>query len=110
MIINFKQIWEKVVKPLEGTTVYTLKDREPNKIIEVSDSFLIRDSENDSPPQTIPIEVFETVYNFIMDKGEISRVEINKALPKRFSSILCAVLARAPNIGYDLNPIRIYKK
>ncbi|WP_146113647.1 hypothetical protein [Sphingobacterium gobiense] len=110
MKINFDDIWEKVIKPLEGKTVHTLDEKKPNKIVEVTNEYLKRNSENDSPAQTIPKEVFETVYNYIMDKGEISRMEINKTLPKRFSSIVCTVLAEAPNIAYELRPVRLFKK
>ena len=80
------------------------------KFLKVTDESLTRDSENDSPPQTIRKEVFETVYSHIMANGTISRLYINEKLPKRFSSIVCAVLTEAHNIGYELRPIRLYKK
>src|SRR5690606_40155093 len=71
----------------DGNTVYTLKNNKPNKILKVSDESLKRDSENDSPTQTIPKEVFKIVYNHVIEKGQITRVEINAALPHRYSSI-----------------------
>jgi|SRR5690606_20443433 len=110
MNISFDQIWEKVIIPLEGKTVYTLDESNPNEILKVTNEGLTRDSESDSPPQTIPTEVFEAVYNYIMVNGTISRKYINEKLPKRYSSIVCAVLAEAPNIGYELRPIRLFKK
>lgn len=110
MNIDFNQIWERVIKSLEGKTVSTLDKSKPNEIVEVTDEYLTRDSENDSRPQKIPREVFEAVYNYIISNGEITRTYINEQLPKRYSSIVCAVLAKAPNIGFDLNPVRLYKK
>lgn len=110
MKIHFDQIWKKVIVPLEGKAIYTLDKKKPNKILEVTNENLTRDSENDSSSQTIPREVFEIVYNYVMENGEITRSEINGAMPKRFSSIVCAVLAKAPNIGYELKPVRLYKK
>ena len=110
MNIDFNQIWERVIRLLEGKTVTTLDKGKLNKIVEVTDEYLTRDSENDSPPQKIPREVFEAVYNHIISNGSITRKYINKQLPKRYSSIVCAVLAKAPNIGFDLNPVRLYKK
>lgn len=110
MNISFDQIWEKVIIPVEGKTIYTLDKRKRNKIVEMKATYLKIDSENDSPSQTIPREVFAAVYNYIMANGTISREYINEKLPKRFSSIVCAVLAEAPNIGYELRPIRLFKK
>lgn len=110
MNISFDQIWERVIKPLEGKTVTTLDEGKLNKIVEVTDEYLTRDSENDSPSQKIPREVFEDVYKYLISNGNITRMYINEKLPKRYSSIVCAVLAKAPNIGFDLNPVRLYKK
>ena len=110
MNISFDQIWDKVIIPLKGKTIYTLDEQKPNVIVDVNNHILERDSENDSPSQTISKEVFEVVYNYIMENGEITRAYINEKLPKRYSSIVCAVIATAPNIGYDVKPVRLYKK
>ncbi|PRD56031.1 hypothetical protein [Sphingobacterium gobiense] len=110
MNISFDQIWKKAIRPLEGKTICTLDEGKPNEILKVTNESLTRDSENDSPSQTIPREIFEAVYNYIMVNGTISREYINEELPKRYSSIVCAVLAKAPNIAYELRPVRFYKK
>lgn len=109
MNISFDQIWDKVIMPLKGKAIHTLDEQKANVIVEVNNLFLERDSENDSPSQTISKEVFEVVYNYIMENGEVTRAYINEKLPKRYSSIVCAVLAKAPNIGYDVKPVRLYK-
>jgi len=109
MNIRFDQIWDKVIMPLKGRIVYTLDEQKANVILDVNNNFLERDSENKSPSQKISKEVFEAVYNYIMENGEITRAYINEKLPKRYSSIVCAVLAKAPNIDYDVKPVRLYK-
>ncbi|NGM71672.1 hypothetical protein [Sphingobacterium sp. SGL-16] len=110
MNIQFEKIWNKVIKPLEGKILHTLKYNEPNTILKVTEDSLTRNSKNDSNPQTISKKEFELIYNHIMDNGSVSRSLINTVLPKRFSSIVCAVLSKAPNIKFDLNPIVLYKK
>lgn len=110
MKINFDEIWEKVIKKLKGTIILTLDEKKPNKILEVSDTSLTRDTENDSKSQEIPKEAFKEIYMHIMEKDSISRVEINNKYPNRYSAILCAVLAKCPNIRVELNPIRLFKK
>lgn len=110
MNINFNQIWDRVIKPLKGKTIHTLDEHCANFVIEVTDDFLERDSENNSPSQRISKQVFEIVYYYIMENGEITRTYINEKLPKRYSSIICTVLAKAPNIGHNVKPIRLYKK
>lgn len=107
---SFNQIRKKVIMPLEGKTIYTLDERNPNEILKVTSEGLTRGTENDSPSQTIPREVLRPCITIIMENGTISREYINEKLPKTFSSIVCAVLAEAPNIGYELRPIRLYKK
>jgi hypothetical protein len=109
MNINFDQIWDKVIIPLKGKTIYTLDEQKANFIVDVNNNFLERDSENESPSQKITKEVFAVVYNHIMQNGEITRTYINEKIPRRYSSIICAVLAKAPNIGYDIKPVRLYK-
>lgn len=110
MNIPFEQIWNKVIRPLEGKIVYTLDKASPNMIAKITNDSLTRNSNNTSKPQPISKQIFEVVYNQVMENGSISRIEINKAMPKRFSSIVCAVLAKAPNIRFELNPIKLYKK
>ncbi|UPZ35816.1 hypothetical protein MUB18_17070 [Sphingobacterium sp. PCS056] len=110
MKINFDEIWEKAIKQLEGTTILTLDYKKPNKILKVTETTLTRDTGNNSDSPPIPKDAFKSIYKQIMEKGTISRLEINNRYPKRFSSILCAVLAKCPNIGVELNPIRLFKK
>lgn len=110
MNISFNQIWDKVIIPLKGKTIYTLDEQKANIIIDVNNDFLERNSENESPSQKISKEVFEVVYNYIMENGEVTRAYINEKLPKRYSSIVCAILAKAPNIGYNVKPVKLYKK
>ncbi|MDR6733479.1 hypothetical protein [Sphingobacterium sp. 2149] len=110
MKISFDQIWDKVIVPLKGKTIYTLDENKANTIVDVNADFLERDSINESASQKIPKEVFEILYNYIMKNGEITRIYINEKLPERYSSIICTVLAKAPNICYDVKPIRLYKK
>ncbi|WP_286831662.1 hypothetical protein [Sphingobacterium sp. UBA6308] len=88
MNISFDQIWDKVIIPLKEKTIFTLDEQKPNVIVDVNNHILERDSENDSPSQTIFKEVFEVVYNYIMENGEVTRAYINEKLPKRYSSIV----------------------
>ncbi len=110
MKINFEDIWEMVIKPLEGETVYTLDFKKTNLIKKVTDNSVIRDSKSDSPSQPIPKEVFRTIYDDLMIDGFITRIAINDKFPKRFSSIVCTILAHAPNIGYELKPVRLFTR
>lgn len=110
MNLSFEQNWEKVVSPLKGRTVRTLRYKKVNKIIEVTKNHLVLKPKKSLRSQPIPKEIFEIIYKYIMDHEEITRVEINKAMPERFSSIVCAILAKFPNIGYDIKPIKLYRK
>lgn len=110
MNLSFDQIWDRVIVPLQGKTIYTLDEQQPNNILEATPEYIKRDSRNQSPPQKVPREIIKAVYLYLMEKGEVSRAYINKAFPDRYSSIICTVLAKAPNIGYHLHPLRLFKK
>lgn len=110
MKINFDFIWKEKIKPLEGLLLKTLDEGSNNRIIKVTDNYLERDSPNNTPPQKIPKDIFKAVYEEVMEKGELSRVDINKKYPKRYSSIICAVLVKLDGITYQLKPIKLVKR
>lgn len=82
MQVDFNRIWDKKIKPLEGLLLKTLDEGSENKITKVTENYLERNTANDTLPQKIPKDIFKAVYEEVLEKGELSRVDINKNIRK----------------------------
>ena len=93
------------IKPLSGKTVYTITGKE-NFIIEVSNDGIKRETSN-VKKGFIEIEIFEKIYNVLLNENQISRDEINHLYPKRASAFIASVFAEVDFISYSGRPAKL---
>ncbi len=102
---SFSHLWDNYIKPLSGKTVYTITGKE-NFIIEVSNDGIKRETSN-VKKGFIEIEIFEKIYNVLLNEYQISRDEINHLYPKRASAFIASVFAEVDFISYSGRPAKL---
>ncbi|RAJ05048.1 hypothetical protein LX64_02202 [Chitinophaga skermanii] len=100
----FKEIWQRDIMPLQGTTIKTQTRQLTNEIVAVTGTHLTRISSNHRE-SSIPYEKFEIVFNELLKNGTITRKQIdtlNKSIhPKiRAASIMMAVFVKVKGTHY----------
>tara|TARA_Y100000996_G_scaffold391037_1_gene352721 strand:+ start:1921 stop:2607 length:687 start_codon:yes stop_codon:yes gene_type:complete len=93
---QFDEIWENYIMPLKGKTI-TRKNGKTNKIIDVDWGGIKRITSNGNQ-QKIDIEIFKKTIHDILEKGSITRLEINNEYSKRASSGIVLILSQLPMI------------
>lgn len=91
--LHFEQIWSEWIVPLAGKTL--TNRRGDNQIIEVDWSGIRRIS-SAGKPSFLPIEVFRSAVNHLLEAGSIRREEINDLHVGRASSAICLILSQVP--------------
>ena len=103
---QFDEIWENYIMPLKGKTI-TRKNGKTNKIIDVDWGGIKRITSNGNQ-QKIDIEIFKKTIHHILEKGSITRLEINNEYSKRASSGIVLILSQLPMIRLNnTKPISI---
>ena len=103
---QFDEIWENYIMPLKGKTI-TRKNGKTNKIIDVDWGGIKRITSNGNQ-QKIDIEIFKKTIHDILEKGSITRLEINNEYSKRASSGIVLILSQLPMIRLNnTKPISI---
>ena len=103
---QFDEIWENYIMPLKGKTI-TRKNGKTNKIIDVDWGGIKRITSNGNQ-QKIDIEIFKNTIHHILEKGSITRLEINNEYSKRASSGIVLILSQLPMIRLNnTKPISI---
>lgn len=105
---DFHSDWEKYIKPLQGRTLYNLRNN-PNKIVSVNLGGIERITENGKVSK-IPIETFKEAYNYAKLHGEITRDYINQNYVGRASSGVILILSQIPKFKLLNNPLRLITK
>ena len=97
-IILHLVLWDNYIKPLSGKTVYTITGKE-NFIIEVSNDGI---KETSNVKGFIEIEIFEKIYNVLLNENQISRDEINHLCKLAF-----ILVAEVDFISYSGRPAKL---
>ncbi len=105
---DFEVIWREFVMPLKGKTIVG-ETGLANKIVKVDFSGVTRITKN-GKSNTIPIEPFKWAINRILNKGTVTRDEINQEFVGRLSSGTILILSQIPIFTTLTNPLRIVKK
>ena len=105
---DFFEVWKSHIIPLAGTTLYNSQGNS-NKLTKIDYTGVERLTGNDKPGR-IPIEIFKEAYNRILEKGEITRNEINQEFTGRASSGVVLILSQIPFIELQTNPIKLILK
>ena len=105
---SFEAIWQEYAIPLKGRTI-TGETGLTNKIVKVDFSGVTRITKNGTSNK-IPIEPFQWAINRILNKGSVTRDEINQEFVGRISSGTVLILSQIPIFTTLTNPLRIVKK
>lgn len=106
--LSFQYVWDNYVIPLKGKTIVG-ETGLANKIISVSNSQITRITKNGNS-NSIPIEAFKYAFKQILEKGEITREEINQEFVGRLSSGVVLVLSNIPIFEVTKNPLTVKLK
>ncbi len=107
--LTFEAIWERYVFPLEGKTLAKPNGKN-NKIVRVDWSGIERLTSNNNRGK-IKIEIFKLTVNRLLDKGFITRDEINQNYQGRASSGVVLILSQVPFFKKTSNPLGLkYEK
>ncbi len=105
MALNDEELWERV-RGLEGETVYTLKQRKPNKILSVTDDSVEIKDRSTKPSRE---DIF-CVYQHLLRTGKVTKKDLygnasilGDALARKTGRIIMAILARA--VPDEIEPI-----
>lgn len=104
---EFNELWQTIIKALEGKNIYTASDNKKNKIVEVTDAYLKRLSSKGNISPAIPKSLFEEIYYRLQKEGVITREQINDDYKGRRSSIVTVVLGKLPNVQVMTKPVRL---
>ena len=96
-------IWHEV-ENLKGSTVETLARKKAFKILNVTDRFLLLQSQSRGFKRFISRHAIENAFIDLASHGEISRVEIQY----NHSDYNSGYLASIPGVRYETEPIRLY--
>lgn len=99
---EFGAIWEKYIFPLCDKTINTITGKS-NRIDDVNFNYLKRTSSNGKTSK-IDYSIFEQCYHHLIEKGTLSRDEINHLYTKRASAMIFAVLAQIPLFSVVVKP------
>jgi restriction system protein len=103
--LSFDEVWERYIMPLAGR-ILERPDGRTNTLLAVDWSGVKRRSSN-GRPQFIPIEVFRQAVSRLMERGCVTRDEINEYYAQRASSGVILILSQVPFFEHFSNPIRL---
>ena len=101
--VEFDQIWEQYIRPLEGKTLERDNGR-TNQIVSVDWGGIKRITSN-GKCRTIKIEIFKKTFNHILRFGSITRAAINDEYKERASSGIVLILSHVPMFELTTNPL-----
>ena len=99
---EFGDVWTAYIIPLINKSVSTITGKS-NKITAVNYSYLERESSNGNTSK-IDYSIFEQCYYHLLEKGKLTRDEINHLYTKRASAVIFAVLAHIPFFSVKVKP------
>lgn len=102
--LSFEVIWKKAIVPLAGRTI--LRAGLSNRIVSVDWSGVTRITSNGNS-QRIDIEIFRWAITRVLERGEVTREEINGQYEGRASSGVALILAQVPEFEVSGRPITI---
>ena len=106
--LSFYDAWEKNIMPLKGKILYTARGNK-NEVVSVTYDQVTRRSSN-GIKSDVEIEIFEQVYNLLLEKSRVTRDEINHLFPGRASAFIVPLLAEIPFIEMLTRPARLELK
>ena len=108
MEYSFQEIWDNYVVSLSGKTITGITGLE-NKIIAVDRTGITRLTSKGKMNE-IPIEPFQWTYKRIIERGSVSRDEINQEFEGRLSSGVVVVFNNIPLYTVTKDPLTIRLK
>ncbi|MFY9680184.1 MAG: restriction endonuclease [Candidatus Sulfotelmatobacter sp.] len=102
---TFDEVWERYVMPLAGRTLVGPGGR-TNTLLTVDWSGVKRLTSSERP-QFIRIEVFRQAVGRLVERGRVTRDEINEDYAKRASSGVVLILSQVPFFEYLSGPSRL---
>lgn len=105
---SFDFIWEKYIQPLKGKVLIGSKGRS-NAIVDVDWAKITRITSN-GKKRDIKIEAFKQAINILLEKGCVTRDEINQNYPGRASSGIVLILSQVPFFEVKDSPKRLVLK
>lgn len=105
---SFDCIWEKYIQPLKGKALIGSNGRS-NTIVDVDWAKITRITSN-GRKGSIKIEAFKQTINILLEKGCITREEINQNYPGRASSGIVLILSQVPFFEVEDSPKRLVLK
>ena len=104
-VATFDEVWERHVMPLEGRTLVGPNGR-TNTLLTVDWSGIKRLTSGERQ-QFIPIEVFRQAVGRLVERGQVTREEINEDYVGRASSGVVLVLSQVPFFEHLSRPSRL---
>lgn len=103
---SFEEAWKNYIMPIKGATLQN--SRGTNKIIEVNQSGIIRETCTGNKDNKISINKFQFVYDELVNNGSILRMVIDQQLKGRCSSGIVLILGEAlPFVQKETKPLRL---
>jgi restriction endonuclease len=102
---TFDEVWERYVMPLAGRTLVGPRGR-ANTLLTVDWLGVTRLTSNERP-QFIGIEVFRQAVARLVERGCVTRDEINEDYAKRASSGVVLILSQVPFFEHLSDPSRL---
>ena len=106
--MSFDDIWEKYIIPLKGKSLCR-ENGKMNKILNVDWAGITRITSNGKEGH-IKIEIFKWTIHQLLEKGEVSRDEINQNYTGRASSGVVLILSQVPFFQLYEKPIKLKLK
>lgn len=106
--MGFDDIWEKYIMPLKGKSLCR-ENGKMNKILNVDWAGITRITSNGRESR-IKIEIFKWAVHQLLEKGEVSRDEINQNYMGRASSGVVLILSQVPFFQFYDHPSRLKLK
>jgi len=86
----------------EGDEISTLSNKRPNRVVAIDRSGIevetLRSDRLRTGPQTVPAWMIVVAWNHLLQKGELSHVELLNDLNVKRSAFVCALLAQFPDV------------
>ena len=102
---TFDEVWERYVMPLTGRTLVGPNGR--TNTLETVDWSGVKRLTSSGRPQFIGIEVFQQAVGRLIERGCVTRDEINQDYAKRASSGVVLILSKVPFFEHLSNPSRL---
>lgn len=100
-------LWSEL-KKLQGKTLFTLDQKRPFEIREVSSSQVVLCTSTGSD-RPIPLKELERAWIHLQQRKELTREEIRGLGVSNFNPAhVAALLANMPGVTYDTKPIILY--